>query len=224
LDSDYGQRARFEMRVENKEGRVPPTTGFSMPAQVKVHLQFHQEDGISISAANLEDEGKFIESLTKTTHGRLYLPSATLPRLDYSVARFIAKVGLECLAFQCLHIPGWNEEIVSKDGLDKIRNYVRRGRPGFVWPVNIRRIYEADHPFKDEKGFPYQSLHEWDLLVLPTSIEEEVEVYAVVAIFGVEYAINLGDANLDSFLRWLRENNGRSPLYPSSDEFKAMDP
>ncbi len=31
--------------------------------------------------------------------------------------------------------------------------YVRRGRPGFIWPVHIRRIYPPDFTFKDE-SFP----------------------------------------------------------------------
>jgi len=41
------------------------------------------------------------------------------------------------------------------------------------------------------------------------------ELFLVLAIFGVEFAINYGGAEIDGYRRWLRENNDRSPLYPS---------
>jgi hypothetical protein len=41
----------------------------------------------------------------------------------------------------------------------------------------------------------------------------ESEYYAVIAIFGIEYAINLGGPELEGYERWLKENDNRSPLY-----------
>ena len=39
-----------------------------------------------------------------------------------------------------------------------------------------------------------------------------MEHYAVIAIFGVDYVINLGGPELSGYQNWLHSNNGRSPL------------
>jgi hypothetical protein len=38
-------------------------------------------------------------------------------------------------------------------------------------------------------------------------------MYFVIAILGVEYAINVGGPDIDGYGLWLRQNEGRSPLY-----------
>ncbi|MBN2860332.1 MAG: hypothetical protein JXK93_08740, partial [Sphaerochaetaceae bacterium] len=89
-------------------------------------------------------------------------------------------------------------EIVRMRELDGLRDYVRRGRPGFVWPVNIRKIYDASRIFVSSGMDPFQVLHEWDILAIPEPGQSKVYVcYAVVAIFGIEYVINLGGPELD---------------------------
>ena len=57
-------------------------------------------------------------------------------------------------------------------------------------------------------GRPEQVVHESDFLVTPWS-----EWFFVLAIFGVEFTINLGDPEIDGYLRWLTANAGHSPLY-----------
>ncbi len=47
-------------------------------------------------------------------------------------------------------------------------------------------------------------------------IEEET-LYFVVVIMGVEYAINLGDSEIDLYKKWLEENNGESPVRRNSE-------
>ena len=39
------------------------------------------------------------------------------------------------------------------------------------------------------------------------------EFYAIIAILGVEYAINLGGPELDGYLQWLKDNGEQSYLY-----------
>lgn len=59
-----------------------------------------------------------------------------------------------------------------------------------------------------DQAEPYEVLHEFDILVTPTS-----EYYIVVAIFGEEFALNLGGPEIDGHEQWLRANNDKSPLY-----------
>lgn len=74
--------------------------------------------------------------------------------------------------------------------------------------MNIRRIYSPDAVFGDRSIAPYEVLHEWMILSLANG-----EYYGVIAILGIEYAINLGGPELLGFQQWLSEHNDRSPLY-----------
>jgi hypothetical protein len=214
LRTRYGTSSRFEMRIPSKKGRIPLGMGFHPQSRSLVNLMI-DKDGMSIFAAQGEDESRFINSIRKQSQGSLYIPSAGDPELIYETARFICKVGLEILAYRCINNDGWNDELVNKEELDALRNYVRRGRPGFIWPINIRRIYPADYKFSDKIDESYQVLHEWDILFIPSSNTNQLigEYYAIIAILGVEYAINLGGPELDSYFHWLKANGEKSYLY-----------
>ncbi len=214
LNSCYGRHSRFEMRVPSKRGKVPPATGLHAQSLSRVDLYVDKEGSFGICAAPEENEKHFVESILKNTHGTLYVPAATLPQQNYETARFIAKVALEVLAYRGMDLPGWNKEVADKTELNELRTYVRRGQPGFIWPVHIRRIYPPEFLFADEIFPPHEVLHEWDILSIPdTTTPKVAEYYAVIAIFGVEFAINLGGPELDGFHQWLKDNNNASFLY-----------
>jgi hypothetical protein len=214
LNSWYGRNSRFEMRVLSKRGCVPPATGLHSQSRSKVDIYVDEDDSLAICAAPGEDETRFVRSIATNTHGTLYIPSAEFPPQNYETARFIGKVALEVLAHRFMDVSGWNEEVVDKKELDELRTYVRQGRPGFVWPVHMRRIYPANFLFA-HGAFPvHEVLHEWDILQIPASPESQIaEYYAVIAIFGIEYAVNLAGPELDGFHKWLKDNHQVSFLY-----------
>jgi hypothetical protein len=119
---------------------------------------------------------------------------------------------MEVLTQKCLHVPGWNDELVDKAELDQLRRYVRRGEPRITWPVHMRLLYPPDETFRSRAYGEYEVLHEWDILHVPSSA-----YYAVIAVFGIEYAINLGGPSIDGYIRWLEENDNGSLLYPPED-------
>ncbi len=217
LESSYGQNSRFEMGIQNKRDLYTPGVGLHPASRSKIHLRREDDSSFSVSAAPGEDEARFIETLRTQKSGSLYLPAAELPPTGYETSRFIAKIGLEILAQRGMDDPKWNEEIVNKVELDDIRTYVRQGRPGVVWPVVIRRIYPADFAFSDNLYPRFQMLHEWNLLWIEDPVKPIVgvrgEFYAVIAIFGVEYVINLGGPDLYGYERWRKKNGDRSFLY-----------
>ena len=209
LDSPFGRHARFEMRVPNKKGFVPPVFGIHAQSKTKIEFTYAEDESFSVGAANGSDESKLIASMKNNSHGTLYLPVApNLPDADYITSRFIAKVGLEILAHRCLRNPDLNNEMIDTVELDELRNYVRRGNPNLVWPLSIRRIYPQDFLFADGKHESCEVLHEFDILVTDTN-----EYYAAIAIFGVEFVINLGGPELDGYHHWFKNNKGQSPLY-----------
>ncbi len=63
---------------------------------------------------------------------------------DYIVSRFIGKVGLEVLTYRALDEPNAIDEIIEKQELDELRQYVRLGKSKIVWTHSFRSIYPPD--------------------------------------------------------------------------------
>lgn len=127
---------------------------------------------------------------------------------DYRVmGRFIGKVGLEALAQRTQKVNGWNEEIVSKIEIDELRAFVRFNKGAESWPFTYRTLYPVNAVF-DDKGQTFEMLHEYDLLYT-----RGYEIYIILLLFGVEFAMNLGGRILDGYKNWLKENDWKSPLY-----------
>lgn len=132
-------------------------------------------------------------------------------RPDYrQMGRFLAKIGLEVLAFKTLSVPGWNDELVDQPALDELRRFSRYNE-GPDWPFTVRTLHPVNTIFEDGNQ-SFELLHEFDILLTSSS-----EVYLAVSIFGVEMVINLGGRENDGFRRWLEENKWVSPLYASRD-------
>jgi len=132
-------------------------------------------------------------------------------RPDYrQMGRFLAKVGLEVLAFKTLSVPESNTELVEKPELDELRRFARYNE-GPDWPFTTRTLHPVNAVFEDD-GERFELLHEFDILVTDSS-----ETYIVISIFGVEMVLNLGGRENDGYRRWLETNEWASPLYVTRD-------
>jgi len=144
LDSIFMRYKRFEMKVPSKKRRIPPIDAWHAQTKAKVNLSFDRDqNGISVGAAEGENESKWIYSVMNDSSGTLYVPSGELPDSNV-VTRFIGKIGLEALASRVLTVEGWEIDIVDKPELNELRNHVRLGSPSTTWPMNYRRIYPAE--------------------------------------------------------------------------------
>lgn len=123
------------------------------------------------------------------------------------MGRFIGKAGLEALAARTHHVKGWEADIIDKPELDHIRDYVRYNKGEKDWPFSFRPLYPANSVFTED-GVSFQVLHEYDLL-----LTEKNELYIIVALLGVEFAMNLGGAVLDGYFDWVEKHAFASPLY-----------
>lgn len=208
LDSYYGRAIRFEATIPNKKGRIPSLTGMHLQSSLPIEVIRNLDDGaISIGAQKESDIPRWVESITSDKRGTLILPAATEPTNDRTLSRFIGKIALEVLASKCIQIDGWNDELVSQAALEEIRQYVRFNKPPSLWPIYIRRIYPHRTMFTED-DCSFEVLNEWTILVTKNQ-----EYFAVIAIFGIEYTINLGGPELDGYVTWLQEHDNKSPLY-----------
>jgi len=139
----------------------------------------------------------------------VWLPENGIEKPTYrQMGRFLAKVGLEVLAFKTLSVHGWNDELVNQSALDDLRRFARYNE-GPDWPFTVRTLYPVNAIFADGNSY-FKLLHEFDVLLTKSS-----ETYLVIAIFGVEMVINLGGRENDGFRQWLEDHDWISPLYAS---------
>lgn len=207
LESGEFIRLRFHQQIENKKGRIPETEIFFGKDAVRtrrkgtLHFRFNSKDFATIN--------KYIGS---SGSGQMIIPTGGgNPPSDKHLSRLLAKMGLEALSYKWMGNENWNAYVVDHEQLDFIRNYARKPKKNEEWKYSKRRIYDADSDQKIIDGIGYQVMNEWDILV--TGSIDDSEFYFVVAIFGVEYAINLGGNSMDGYNMWLEKHNNASPLY-----------
>lgn len=128
------------------------------------------------------------------------------------MGRFLAKVGLEVLAFKASMAPGWSAELVQHEGFDELRGFARYNK-GVDWPFTVRTLHPVNAQFSDG-GETFELLHEFDILVTATS-----EMYVVLSLLGVEFVLNLGGRVNDGFRQWLEQHDWHSPLHVEQVKF-----
>ena len=142
---------------------------------------------------------------------KLYIPRGeSEPQKDNVIlSRFLAKVSVEALLYWIREDSFWIEEIMTKPELDDIKMYARYGKCVKFWPYYQRRIYNEEDRFLNPQILkePYEVLHEFKFFWT-----KENEFYFVMAIMGIEYAINMGCPSIETYKTWLTENNDRSIL------------
>lgn len=211
LDTHWFRHARSRQWVPNKRGLIPPMRGIVPGARMSADVWL---DGpkLTFGGRNERERDVLIDAIQTGRARSVYIP--IIEAIDQRLmSRFLAKVALEVLVERIIRVEGWNEEIVDKEALDPIRHFARIGDRPEKWPFSRRRIYGEEDVHGDGDG--YQVLHEFTILCEPLPEPGHLDLYAVVCIFGEEFAINLGEPEIASYERWLKAHDGTSPLYIS---------
>lgn len=209
---------RFEQAIPNKKNKIPPIPGSILSFSVTVRKDIINGEVV----AGIEMPPELFTNIVSTQENMtLILPALlddTVPSQSSIVSRFLAKVALEALAARLKDNDGWLDYLIDDHQLDSIRNHARIGQPK-KWPCNIRRIYSANADWQIG-GENSQIIYECDFL-LPNVVESasrednyiQTEIYFIVALWGIEFAINLGGPEIDGYGQWLSNHNDLSPLY-----------
>lgn len=198
---------RFRQRLQNKKGRVPSLLGTVLP-DVPAKLHYFPK----IDRSLIEVAGDALPRLERRSHLEADFPLGATSPAGKIVSRFFAKVALESMVRLYAPYPGGLTYLSAEPQLDPLRDHARVGRIDH-WPVHIRHLYSADGAIL-EQGELRQIVHESDFLMTPWG-----EWFHVVAIFGLEFTINLGGPEIGGYRRWLDENGGASPLYAGNNRF-----
>jgi hypothetical protein len=212
LESGYFVTSRFNALIPNKRRRMPSLSGILLSGyRADQDVRFHRaEVSRSVEGAfQIYAEPAAEEGIVSGRINRVIVPASGSKPNHQLFSRFLGKVAVECMALQLLkNGPHMLPEFIDDEQVDLLRNYSRFGKTGLEWPYSERQIYSADFVFPGKNGESYEVLHEWTFLYT-----NKTEMYFVLAILGVEYAINMGGPDIEGYGLWLKENNGCSPLY-----------
>lgn len=195
---------RFEQAVPSKRGRVPSCNGILLPSAPAVLTRApHGKPGMAMEVSE-----PAIRQILRAGKGTIIVPASGDGLPDGPVlSRFLAKAALEAMALRLVERSGGIEYLVDHAGLYALRDHARRGAT-LLWPVSVRRIYDANRVWSTESGELYQVAHEFDILKTDSD-----EWFFILALFGLELAMNFGGPEIAGYKRWLEEKSGASPLY-----------
>lgn len=220
LDLPELRLLRFQEAIPNKKNKMPAITGLlngKYPITLKRKLSHNKvvnEAEVSIEAIN-----RILNISDRTT---IIVPAFTnkmLPPNNYITSRFLAKLALEALADKLKDIENSLDDLVNDTQFDMLRNHARLGIIK-KWPCSIRRIYDYNKIWEYSDGLHGQMVHESDFLLIPVEKNHELnvghimaEIYFVVALWGIEFAINMAGPEIIGYENWLKNHNDESPLY-----------
>ncbi len=210
LESPSVRFLRFRQALESKKGRVPSVPGVitpGFPATV-TRIPRHNFTSVLVSPEALTE-------IARSPSGCLILPTGAPLPASQVTSRFMAKVALESMAARIVQFPD-GLAYICETQLDPLREHARRGRIT-QWPVYARRIYDPNGTVVQPDGTLQQVVHESDFLVTPLG-----EWYFVLALFGLEFAINIGGPEVAGYEKWISENNHASILYGAKNAHFSM--
>ena len=203
LESPAILALRFQEALPSKRGIIPPIAGMVLP-NIPAYVCRHTE-GQFIGSITIPEQ--FVPAFMQKSEGRLVFPVGGAPPQGKILSRFLAKIAMEAMAQRLLEFPAMLEQLATDTQTDAIRNHVRRGEID-LWPVHVRRIYDADARVVYGQPQLEQTVHEFDFLQT-----EQLELYFVLALFGIEMTINMGGPMIEGYIDWLQKHDGVSPLY-----------
>ncbi|MBF0834275.1 HNH endonuclease [Bacteroides acidifaciens] len=228
LEQSYFVSMRFRNEILTKKGQLVKER-MIFPSTLKsceVVLQTTKNELIALFDKKENEE---LLELIKTGKAKTMI-SPYIPIPEYPstiVSRFLAKCAYEYFLYNmgedkydlCVQELLGNECDLLKD----LREYARYGK-GTYWQYNQRRIYsEGDCVFNQNENIYYEILHEMKLFTKEYKCypngNYEAEIYFVMSIAGIEYAICISDPDISGYQKWLEEHNDISPLKDNSETF-----
>ena len=219
LAQPYFVSLRSRCEIHTKKGKdVKLKAIFSDLSRDAEVVKKNTENGLIIHID--EKEVELYEDINVKGIKQICIPYIYEPEYPNTImSRFLAKCAYEYFLYQ-FPKEKYNEcaqELLNKENdlLKQLREYARYGK-GEFWPYHQQRIYsEGSLVYNTKKNIIEERLFEMMLFI--KSHKEcandtiEAEIYYIVAISGIEYAICLSGPKITEYKEW-RNINAHSPL------------
>lgn len=199
LESQAIKTLRFHQFLENRRGRIPTIPGLMGP-----DIPIIAKRDFKTGSMLIDVPTEHFDRAARMERSTIFLPMAGSRPSDLAISRFMAKVALEAMAWKINQHPEGLDYFCDEQQLNPIRDHARRGTRA-SWPVHTRRIYSANS--KNSDGG--QTINEFDFLVTELN-----EWFFVLALFGLELAINLGGPDIEGYVRWLKKTEMSAHCIP----------
>ena len=218
LDQPYFKSMRFRNEILTKKGKPVKEKMIFPGVMMTCDVEMHTIDSGPIISFNDELLYEAIKDGKTHTMISLYYPEPDYPSTNMS--RFIAKCAYEYFLYNVgeENYESCVQELLGdkSDVLKDLREYARYGK-GPYWQYNQRRIYSEGDCFIHKDGMEcYEILHEMKFFTKEykrySSGLVEAEIYFVMAIAGIEYAMCISDPSIIEYQKWIKEHDGISPL------------
>ena len=225
LTQPYFVSMRFRNEILTKKGKLVKEKMIFPDISKSCEVAMQTTKNGLIASFNDEELYELIKTDKIRTMLSPYIPAPEYPNTIMS--RFLAKCAYEYFLYNmgedkydlCVQELLGDESDILKD----LREYARYGK-GKYWQYSQRRIYsEGDCFFNQNENIHYEIRHEMKLF--PKEYKRysngnvEAEIYFVICIAGIEYAICLSDPDISEYQKWLEEHNGISPLTDDTETF-----
>lgn len=209
------RQLRFQEMIPNKKNRMPQMQAlYNGKFPVQLWYDVKQDDIKWYVDADVETLNEILDKKTEDFVFPAFT-NETVIQNSIIISRLLAKMALETLADRLKTLKGSLDELINFKEFDLIRNHARRGVIS-EWPCSIRRIYGMDDLWKCEDGKLKQKIHESDFLVIDKGGKGEMRyviLYFVIVLWGMEFAINMAEPEIEGYNNWVNQHNGLSPLY-----------
>ncbi|MCM1297813.1 MAG: HNH endonuclease [Alistipes senegalensis] len=211
LNQPYFISLRSRNEILSKKNRLIKQDMIFPGAQKKAGVSFLTQGNTLL--IHIDDKDVINSIIEGKSHRMIakYLPEPEYP--NPLMSRFLAKCAYEYFLFHmgkekydlCVNeLLGQNTDI-----LKTLREYARFGK-GKYWQYSQRRIYsEGSFFIQESKDIPYEILHEMSFFVKdyikhPNNVVE-AEIYYVLVISGIEYAISISDPDISEYITLIQE-------------------
>ena len=227
LDQPYFKSMRFRNEIATKKGKYVKEKMIFPGSVMACDVEMKTTDSGRIVSFNDDRLYDAIKDGKSHTMLSPYYPEPDYPSTNMS--RFLAKCAYEYFLY---NVGEENYELCVQellcdktDVLKDLREYARYGK-GPYWHYNQRRIYsEGDFYFRKDRDELYEILHEMKFFTREhkrySTGQVEAEIYFVMVVAGIEYAMCISDPSITEYQKWLEEHNGLSPLN-DEDEIKCF--
>ncbi len=200
LNNDAVLLVRQELELPNKRGKL--ITDFAYPRVGQEYVKKISQGEYLIYTKQDKDE-KELASSVKEYEEYLRKTDEILLKPNIYVSRLLAKMAVESFIYRCGSSDEVCDYVLNDEIFKKIREYTRLG-DSEIWPYSVRRIYSRNEAYE---GDPFSSVNwEFDFLFLGNG-----EVYFIIAMYGIEYAINIVVPSIEGYRNWLKNNLNNRP-------------
>lgn len=207
LSKESSKMLRRELEIKSKKGKIPEISGF--PNDITKIKQISPDTFLYIDIDKDATEEKIAKTVESFKSYNKVIEQDAIKK-DKNTCRLLAKMAVEYFVFLLNQSDDVCDYVRTDPAFKNIIQFVRFN-PKIDWDYNVRRYYELN---KFHEDVLFDEIN-WECDFLFT---EEGEIYYIVIMFGIEYAINLGGSSVEGYKRWLDKYHNISPLYLPREE------